>query len=59
MEEKAAQNVLKMKKQQEKHREERRQLLENTAASRFAQMTDLEQQLKVINSSDISVLHFL
>jgi len=51
LEEKAAQNVLKTKKQQEKHREERRQLLENTAASRFAQMSDLEQQLKVSNSS--------
>lgn len=36
--------------QQERHREERRQLLEQATASRFAQMSDLEQQLKVCNS---------
>nr|CAG4641795.1 EOG090X085R [Eurycercus lamellatus] len=52
LEEKAAQNVLKTKMQQERHREERRQLLEQASASRFAQMSDLEQQLKV-NCIDI------
>jgi hypothetical protein len=48
LEEKAAQNVLKSKKQQERHREERAKLLEQSKESRFVQMSELEEQLKVL-----------
>nr|CAG4643295.1 EOG090X085R [Ilyocryptus agilis] len=50
LEEKAAQNVMKSKLQQERHLKERRQLLEQASASKFAQMADLEQQLKDIEA---------
>lgn len=56
-EEKAAQNLIKTKMQQERHREERRQLLEQASASRFAHMSDLEKQLKV-SSLNKSVIEF-
>lgn len=49
LEEKAAQNAIKTKLQQERHREERRKLLEQTPETTkfgFTQMSDLEQQLK-------------
>lgn len=48
LEERAAQNAQKTKLQQERHREERRKLLENSGGvTKFGQMSDLEQQLKV------------
>nr|CAG4648003.1 EOG090X085R [Moina brachiata] len=51
LEEKAAQNAIKTKQQQEKHRLKRNQLLEESAGvTKFANMTDLEQQLKDIEA---------
>nr|CAG4637113.1 EOG090X085R [Ceriodaphnia reticulata] len=53
LEEKAAQNAIKTKLQQERHREERRKLLEQTPETTkfgFTQMSDLEQQLKAIEA---------
>lgn len=48
LEEKTAQNAIKTKLQQERHREERRQLLLQTSeAPKFAQMSDFEKQLRV------------
>lgn len=49
LEEKTAQNAIKTKLQQERHREERRQLLQQTSGTtKFAQMSDFEQQLRVL-----------
>ena len=49
-EEKTAQNALKTKLQQERHREKRRQLLQETTSPTkfgFTEMSDLEKQLRV------------
>ncbi|XP_046442610.1 dnaJ homolog subfamily C member 21-like [Daphnia pulex] len=53
LEEKTAQNALKTKLQQERHREKRRQLLEETTSPTkfgFTEMSDLEKQLRDIEA---------
>lgn len=47
LEEKAAQNQLKTLQHQQRQREERKKLLEDAKETRFAQMSELEAQLKV------------
>nr|CAG4650250.1 EOG090X085R [Sida crystallina] len=54
LEDRAAQNVLKTKQQQERHREGRLKLLEEAKEARFAQMSELEEQLKQIESQYVA-----